>query len=212
MSQNNPKLLNLVDYINPVLNETSQKVSLSEINSDLIQGVIDRMLDLASRQSDMDNDSRQMVGLAAVQIGVKKRIIIIDISADGSHKKQHLEAVINPLITKASKEKVSGREGCWSCGNICGNVERSRSLVLTGLDRYGKKIVFDLDDFVARIAQHEIDHLDGIRFPDRIPLDQPKNLHWVEPDQFEDYRLNWQNWPILCPRELWEDMKAGTVG
>jgi Polypeptide deformylase len=70
-------------------------------------------------------------------------------------------------------------------------------------------ITVELSGFTARIAQHETDHLDGIRFPDRIPVDQPDKLHWVEPEQFPDYRLNWATWKQLCPRERWEAMKQG---
>lgn len=150
-----------------------------------------------------------MVGLAAVQLGVGKRIVSIDLAADGSNKKQHLVIVINPKITVRSKVTMQGREGCWSCGDVCGNVERAKKVTLVGLDRYGKPLIFDLVDFVARIAQHETDHLDGIRFPDRIPEDRPEHLHLVRPAEFESYRQNWQYWSKLCPREAWEAMKMG---
>jgi peptide deformylase len=147
--------------------------------------------------------------MAAPQVGASKRIITIDITADGSNKEQHLQVFINPKITYRSTETMPGREGCWSCGNVCGNVERAKVVTLEGLERTGKPIKFVLTDFVARIAQHETDHLDGIRFPDRIPTDEPDRLHWVEPAQFEEYRKNWEHWPIKCPRSRWEALKAG---
>ena len=150
-----------------------------------------------------------MVGLAAVQLGAGKRIILVDLDADGSNKKQNLTVVINPVIVTRSAETVEGREGCWSCGDICGNVERAKAVTLKGLDRHGKPLTLDLVDFVARIAQHETDHLDGIRFPDRIPQNRPARLHLVLPAEFESYRQNWQHWPILCPRQTWEAMKMG---
>lgn len=202
-------LLELVEPTNPILNQVADEVSLEEINSLFTQGVIDRMLELSAGKGRDGKDTRQMVGLAAAQLGVSKRIITIDITADGTNKEQHLQVFVNPKITHRSDETMPGREGCWSCGNICGNVERAKEVTLEGLDRNGKLAKVALTGFVARIAQHETDHLEGIRFPDRIPEDEPERLHWVEHAQFGEYRKNWANWPTLCPRERWEAMRAG---
>jgi len=200
--------LHLVEPTDTRLNQPSEDVSPEEIRSAEIQGIINRMLEMSAGKGKTKEDSRQMVGLAAPQLGANKRIVTIDITADGSNKEQRLQVFINPVIAQRSEKMVNGREGCWSCGNICGNVERSQSLTLSGLDRDGNPVKFELTDFVARIAQHETDHLDGIRFPDRIPVDQPERLHWVEPAQFDEYRKNWENWPVKCPRERWEEMKG----
>lgn len=201
--------LQLIDPDDPLLGQIAQKVTQAEISSDFIQTIIDRMLQLSAGKGHAKEDSRQMVGLAAVQLGVGKRIVSINLAADGSNKQQNLLIIINPKITARSKGTVQGREGCWSCGDICGNVERAKKVTLAGLDRHGKPITLDLVDFVARIAQHEVDHLDGIRFPDRIPQDRPEHLHLVRPAEFESYRQNWQHWAKLCPRETWEAMKMG---
>jgi peptide deformylase len=209
MINNEPSKLTLVEPTNPLLNDVAVEVRAEEISSQPIQGIIDRMLELSAGKGQSKEDSRQMVGLAAPQLGANKRIITIDITADGSNKNQQLQVFINPRITYRSKETMPGREGCWSCGNICGNVERAKAVTLEGLDRDGKPITFDLTDFVARIAQHETDHLEGIRFPDRIPVDEPRRLHWVEHADFEEYRQHWEHWPNTCPRELWEALKAG---
>lgn len=193
----------------PILNCVANKVKPEEINAAQIQGIIAYMLELAAGKGHDPKDSRQMVGLAAPQIGECARVVIIDMTADGSNKSQNLQVIINPKITYRSKETVAGREGCWSCGNICGIVDRAKAVALEGLDKHGNPIKYNLVDFVARIAQHEVDHLDGIRFPDRIPVEQPKRLHLVEAVEFEKYRKDWANWPILCPRERWEAMRAG---
>lgn len=211
MTQTNTEKLKLVDPTDAILNQIASDVTTEELQSPFIQGVIDRMLEISAGKGHSKEDSRQMVGLAAAQLGVSKRIITIDLTADGSNKEQTLQVFINPELTNASEFKVAGREGCWSCGNICGNVERSASVTIDGLDRTGKPVNFELKDFVARIAQHETDHLDGIRFPERIPLDEPTKLHWVDPSEFEEYRQNWENWSVLCPRSRWEEMKSGSV-
>lgn len=201
--------LELIAPTDQLLNDTSETINPDEINSPHIQGIIDRMLQLSAGKGHSKQDSRQMVGLAAVQLGVVKRMITIDLAADGSNKQQTLQVIINPEIARKSAATVQGREGCWSCGNICGNVARSQKATLEGLDRKGKPITLDLVDFVARIAQHEVDHLDGIRFPDRIPLNYPERLHWVKPAEFDVYRKEWEHWSKLCPRERWETLKVG---
>lgn len=153
-----------------------------------------------------------MVGLAAMQLGVGRRIIAVDVTADGSNKSQNLRILINPKITTRSEEEVvPGREGCWSCGSICGNVNRSQTITTEALDRTGARVEYRLFDFVARVAQHEIDHLEGIRFPDRIPTNEPSRVHIVHPSEFPEYRLKWANWKTICPRERWEEMKSGVA-
>lgn len=199
----------LVDPTDPRLNLSSADVSPEEIPSPFIQGVIERMIDLSEGRGGDKHDTRQMVGLAAIQLGVLKKIITIDITADGSLKEQTLRVIINPRITHYSAEKVQGREGCWSCGNICGNVERTKEVTIEGIDNFGNPLQMRLSGFVARIAQHEVDHLSGIRFPDRIPASHPERLHWVTPEQFPAYRKEWSTWPHLCLREKWLSLKAG---
>ena len=205
----NPTELDLIAPTSVSLNKPAEHVLLEEVSSSIVQGTIDRMLELASGKGRGKADTRQMVGLAAVQLGVNLRICIIDTTADGSNKDQNLEAFINPTITSRSYDLELGREGCWSCGNICGAVERAESITLDALDRNGKPSVLKLSGFVARIAQHEVDHLDGIRFPDRIPPNHPERLHIVKPTEFERYRTEWNEWDILCPRTLWDAMKTG---
>jgi len=206
-----PHSLELIEPTDPILNAVAAEVSADEIESEYTQGVINRMLELSAGKGHSKHDSRQMVGLSAVQLGVGLRIATIDVTADGSVKDQSLQVLINPNITHRSDELIDGREGCWSCGNICGNVQRSKAVTLAALDRTGVPVTLELTDFVARIAQHETDHLDGVRFPDRIPVNEPSRLHLVEPSEFAEYRTEWQNWPHLCPRDIWEAMKNARV-
>ncbi len=210
MDKERPGKLSLKDPTDAILTRVADEVQSHEISFPEIQNIIDQMLAMSAGKGKTRDDSRQMVGLAAPQLGLSKCIVTIDVTADGSNKEQHLQAYINPKITYRSKETVPGREGCWSCGDICGNVERAKRVTLEGLDREGKPVRIELTDFVARIAQHETDHLEGIRFPDRIPADEPDRLHWVEPVEFDSYRQNWQNWPTKCPRAVWEALKAGS--
>ena len=193
-----------------VLNLVADAVPVEIINSPEIQDIIDRMLRVGrGRQGDAKYPT--LVGLAAPQIGISKRIVIIGVDADGSGKAPILKEFINPEIIEQSGEKEDGREGCFSTDRVCGIVERASRVTVKAFDRNGQEIIESLDGFPARVAQHEIDHLDGVRFPDRITDDS--KLHWVKEEEFGDYRKHWRTWPIECPRSKWEAIKLGkTIG
>ena len=108
------------------------------------------------------------VGIAAPQIGVARRAFVVDVTG---HKKTvtcHGELVLfNPEVLEVG-EWSTAREGCMSVPDLTGDVSRAGRLVVAGLDRRGKRIVFATDAFEARAIQHEIDHLDGLVFLDRL--------------------------------------------
>jgi peptide deformylase len=118
--------------------------------------------------------SNEGVGLAGPQIGVMQRIFVAEIpasSADGEepHPQSGKSYVlINPEIVKYSKEMVEGQEGCLSIPTWYGLVERSQWIEIKAQDVKGRKFKLKVDDYLARIFQHEIDHLDGILFLDHI--------------------------------------------
>ena len=105
------------------------------------------------------------VGLAAPQIGKNIRVIVVDISL--KDEDPELIELINPEITSFRGKQV-GEEGCLSVPSLVGNVRRNKDIVVKGLDRRGKEISFEASDLLARVLQHEIDHLDGILFFDRM--------------------------------------------
>ncbi|HOV43829.1 MAG TPA: peptide deformylase [Syntrophothermus lipocalidus] len=104
------------------------------------------------------------VGLAAPQIGVLRRVVVFD-AGDG------LVELINPRILEEEGEE-AGIEGCLSIHNTRGLVKRAKRVVVEALNRYGENIRIEGEGLVARVIQHEIDHLDGILFTDRA--------EWVE--------------------------------
>ena len=101
------------------------------------------------------------VGLAAPQIGISKRVIVLD-PHDGT---TGLIEMINPEIIEAEGEQI-GPEGCLSIPGLNGEVKRKARVTVKGLDREGNEIVIKASDYLARIFQHEIDHLNGILFTD----------------------------------------------
>ncbi len=190
------------------LNEISMEVPAHEIRSKEIQDLIDQMLKLSGGERN-DPQKGGLVGLAAPQIGVLKRIIVVDIGVDTKRKEWgELRVYINPRIIDQSYELALDREGCFSVdGHVCGVVPRSKWVKISAYDRDGNEIQEEYSDFTARIFQHEIDHLDGKRFPDRVG--QSGTMHWVEEDQYPEYRLKWETWPVLFPWENWIAMKEG---
>ncbi len=99
------------------------------------------------------------VGLAAPQIGVSKRVIVVD-AGEG------LVELINPVITGAEGE-VTDVEGCLSIPGLVGDVKRAAAVMVKGLNRAGQETEIRAEGFAARVFQHEIDHLEGILFTDK---------------------------------------------
>jgi len=111
------------------------------------------------------------VGLAAPQIGLSERLLVVeyyereeDEEIEDAPKK--VWAVINPEIVKASEETAMGVEGCLSIPGLVGEVERNEEVLVKGLNRHGKPMKIKAKGWLARIFQHEIDHLNGILFTD----------------------------------------------
>jgi peptide deformylase len=102
------------------------------------------------------------VGLAAPQIGVSLRIFVMD---DG---KRGTRAIINPVVAERGGA-VREEEGCLSLPGVFAEVERSKWLRVSGLDGDGQPISFEAQGFQAKVIQHELDHLDGVLFIDRLP-------------------------------------------
>lgn len=108
------------------------------------------------------------VGLAAPQVGVSERLIVVEYGDDEDETvPKKLFVVANPEIIEPSEEVIEGLEGCLSVPDLVGEVERNVKIVVKGLNRYGKPVKIKAEDWIARIFQHEIDHLDGILFTDR---------------------------------------------
>ena len=107
------------------------------------------------------------VGIAAPQVGMPKRIVIVDVSSKPKFKSHGRLVLINPEIVEWDGFEI-GREGCLSVPDYTGNVVRAESIVLEALDREGNKQRYEMEGYEARVAQHELDHLEGMLFLDRL--------------------------------------------
>lgn len=113
------------------------------------------------------------VGLAAPQIGVLKRIIVFKVPEDRTMAARNdgplgLQVLINPQIEPLSGEMELGWEGCLSIPGLKGEVPRYRKIAYRGLDLQGETVLRQAEGFHARVVQHEVDHLDGILYPERM--------------------------------------------
>jgi peptide deformylase len=108
------------------------------------------------------------VGLAAPQIAVPYRLIVVEFGDEEDEEKpKKLYVLANPELIQGSEEKVTGIEACLSVPGLAGEVERHKQVVIKGLNRFGKPTRIKAGDWLARIFQHEMDHLDGILYVDR---------------------------------------------
>ena len=107
------------------------------------------------------------VGIAAPQVGWFERVIIVDVSGRKKTRSHGHLILVNPEITEWDGFAM-GREGCLSVPDYTGNVVRAERIRLRAQDRDGNDLAFDMDGFEARAVQHELDHLDGLLFLDRL--------------------------------------------
>lgn len=164
--------LEIITPENPIL--TQKAAPVERIDRDL-QLLIDRMI-LTMRAANG-------VGLAAPQIGQSLRLAVIEtppeVDEDGDEveESRQLFVIINPQIVWGSRKTVDGIEGCLSIPGYLGEVNRHQAIRVIGINRQGKKVDLKLKGWTARIFQHEIDHLDGILFTDKLTA--PEN-YWSE--------------------------------
>ena len=117
------------------------------------------------------------IGLAAPQVGVQKRMFVYDLHDDrGPH------TIVNPVISEARGEWVF-EEGCLSVPGLSWEIVRPAEVHLTGLDLDGNEVSFEADDLLARMFQHEVDHLDGVLLLERLDPDQRKQANRVLRDR-----------------------------
>ena len=104
------------------------------------------------------------VGLAAPQVGISRRVIVVDVHDDEVKP----FALVNPRVVESSRETEKGEEGCLSIPGLSAAVERPAHVAVEGLDRDGNPLRVEGGGLLARCLQHEIDHLDGVLFIDRV--------------------------------------------
>jgi peptide deformylase len=160
-------LRNIVTLPEPILRRKARPVGAFDQE---LQALIDDMIDTMR--------AAPGVGLAAPQVEDARRVIVVEyaeVELDEQveqaepqpEPKPRLYVLVNPEVVKASEETVVGVEGCLSIPGVVGEVERNLSIQVKGLNRRGKPVKVKAEGWLARIFQHEVDHLNGVLFPDR---------------------------------------------
>jgi peptide deformylase len=157
-------VLDIAKYGEPVLRVRCKAVErVTDETRRLIADMIETMNDAAG------------VGLAAPQVRVPERLFVYDVG-------EGPDVIINPEFVRQEGHVVA-TEGCLSIPRLQGEVARSQKVLVRGLDRHGKKVRIEAEEWLARVFQHEMDHLDGVLFIDRA---DPATLHWLTDDEEEE--------------------------
>jgi peptide deformylase len=147
--------LNILTYPDKFLSEPTKPV---ENIDEKIQNLIKDMASIMYQAPG--------IGLAAIQVGINKSLLVYDVSP--RDEKRSLQVLINPRIVESEGTTISEDEGCLSVPDFRANVKRSASVLVEGVDSKEKPLRIEAEGLLAVVLQHEIDHLNGILFIDRI--------------------------------------------
>jgi len=175
-------MLKILTDPTPSLRKRSKEIDHDFLLSQKTQKLIDEMI---PKMYESDG-----IGLAAPQIGENIRICIIGKESDKKLKEDLV--LVNPVWEKTSKKTDIDTEGCLSVPNTFGKVKRYVHIQVDALDRNGNKISFSAKKFLARVIQHEVDHLDGILF-----VDKAKDICTVEDETKKG---------MICPEDLEDEI------
>lgn len=153
-------LLKIRTYPDPILKKKAEPLTVFSPEE---QRLFDNMIETMHAEDG--------VGLAAPQVGISKRVLV----ASPTMTRGEEYVIVNPEILEATGREI-GVEGCLSLPGISGEIPRAKTIRLRAVDRHGKSIEMEIQDFFARIVQHETDHLNGILLIDRVDFDKRQEL------------------------------------
>jgi peptide deformylase len=176
-------VLEIATVGDPILRERAAEVSDEELRSPQLQRLIDDLIETRRAAGG--------AGLAAVQVSVPKRIAVVEVDDAARRRYPYkppvpLTVIVNPEIEPLSREKLLINEGCLSVPGLRGDVERYTRIRVHYLDRNGRAHEDVVDGLTAGTFQHEVDHLDGVLFLDRV-TDPTSFSTW---EQFERHHLD----------------------
>ena len=207
------RALGMVEVGHPALLAAARDIGAAAIGSDRILDLIEETRRIVEGKRDdptAAQRARTLVGFAAVQAGYEERLIWIDMQVGTDNKGlSRPQWFIDPEVVDRSDEEDERREGCFSTGIVRGLVSRPTTLVFKAYtaDSPHKKQTVVTEGFTARIAGHEIDHPDGILFPDRI-TDERKR-HIVHAEEAHLYPDHAHEWPRTMTVSQWRAYRRG---
>ncbi len=208
--------LNFLTFDNQLLSQQCLKVSPNYITSIEIQRFIKEFLIFCGYEAKVLPKPKltRMVGCAAPQVGKMLRIIIVDNTINPLKRnftQSEFHVLINPKIIWSSQETDRYPESCYSVPLCyCGLIERSTAIVVEAYNKSGKRIRRRYENYTARIVQHEMDHLEGIRFPQKAQSSE--EIHLLSFSKREDllnYRTHWRDWKKHSSKREFLKLKKG---
>jgi peptide deformylase len=197
-------MLTPLDITDTKLRTVCKPVSKKELRSEQLQEAIEDLLHFVySRNNKGEGSNRNRpttIGLSANQVGVMMMISIVDLAVR-RHKYSDIHVILNPKIIWKSKTMNVRREGCVNSPGIFGMVPRHNRVKVSYGDRWGNKYVIDAYGWDAVLLQHEIDHLNGILFIDR--LEDPTKAHRVNENNMRAYKKGYKNWNKFIDVSQW---------
>jgi peptide deformylase len=166
-------VLSIVEIGHPILRERAREVDRSELETAETQAFVDDLIETMR--------SAKGAGLAAPQVERSIRICVIEVQRNPRYPyfpEIPLQVLVNPVVTPRDESTIESYEGCLSVPRLRGLVRRSAHVAIRASDRYGAALSFEARGLAAAVFQHEIDHLDGTLFVDRV-LD-PRSLTTTE--------------------------------
>ena len=177
-------ILKIAKLGNPVLRQVAKPVDLNDLAESAVQTFIDDMIETMHHEGG--------VGLAAPQVNRSIQIVVLEYAENERYPDEvsiPLTVLVNPVLSDYSQETKEGWESCLSLVDFRGLVPRSTTVTLNAYDRQGKKIQKTVSDFEAVVLQHELDHLKGFVFLDRM-----KDLTQLSyQEEFEEFWLKKEN-------------------
>jgi peptide deformylase len=163
--------------------DNPQQAEVLRTKSRKVQRVTPKLLALAEEMLETMHQANG-VGLAAPQVGVPLRLFVVDLPEDEENNQpRQIYILFNPEIVKGKGEQI-GYEGCLSIPGYVGEVARYEQITIKALDENGQMVRIKVEEYLARVFQHEIDHLDGVLYADK--LTDPATFHPVETGEEEE--------------------------
>lgn len=179
----------------PIVRSVCLALSKRDLRKTSVQQEIEALIDYVYGNNNKGKNRKRndatTVGLSANQVGIIKRISIVDLAV-GKKGYSDIQVLINPEIVWASKSLIENCEGCVNLPSIWGYVKRSKRIKVKAFDRSGNELLLTLTGWPAILLQHEIDHLNGKLFIDRLP-DATKALHVTKSD-YQKFKASKKKW------------------
>lgn len=188
-------LLVVLEPNHKILRNPCTYISKNDLRKTALQKEIELLIDFVYGNNNKGkNKSRRnatTVGLSANQVGIAKRISVVDL-AIGKKGYSDIHVLINPEIVWSSKSMTERCEGCVNLPTIWGYVQRSKRIKVKAFDRSGNEMLLTLSGWAAILLQHEIDHLNGKLFIEKLP--DPKKALFVEDGDYQEFKQKKKKW------------------